>query len=222
LDKSAKTKLISDIENQLDDFFSENKAQGAGPAQLRSLEKLKSAVLSIDWEISDACLSELIGETENLLPQHEKDPFATALLRMLRGLGRYIRKRKVLAHQDAIKRIMSVFASLEMLIDGKQLGKDQKNQIVTKEIQAFKKLKEQIDLQRPSPPPQPPIAVPAAPAVPETSPDASTGNGKGWPEPQNIKQVISDMEQRLRLEVQAVKSQLATLEKELNALRRKN
>ena len=123
MDKSAKTKLSSDIENRLDDFFGEKSQAPAASEASYSLEKLKSAVLSIDWEITDACLTDLIDQSEALLPHFESDPITHALLRMLRALGRYIRKRKARSHQDAIKRVMSVFASLETLINDKQLGR---------------------------------------------------------------------------------------------------
>jgi hypothetical protein len=212
LDNSAKKKLISDIENQLDDFFSEQSSKEPASKPVHTLEKLKSAVLSIDWEITDACLLELIVQTENLMPLYEKDPITSALLRMLRGLGRYISKRKAQAHQDAIKRIMSVFASLELLIEDKRLGEGQKKQIVAKEIQAFKKLKQQIDLQKPAP---------VAAAAPEKTPAAEKAQAAPARESQNFKQAINEMEQRLRMEVQAVRSQLVALEKELSALRKK-
>jgi hypothetical protein len=212
LDKSAKTKLINDIENQLDDFFGEQGAPKASPAPALSLQKLKSAVLSIDWEISDACLAELINETENLLPKFEKDPISHAMLRMMGGLGRYIGKRKAQAHQDAIKRILSVFATLELLMEDPRLSQEKKQRIAAKEIQAFKKLKEQIEFQNPpAVKVQAPVTA-AAPNVAETS---------ARMEPQDIKQAMNEMEQRLNTEVKALKSQLAALERELSALRKR-
>lgn len=206
MDKSIKTKLINDIENRLNDFFGE---QGEPPpvAESRhSLEKLKSAVLSIDWEITDACLSDLIDQTEALLPQFKADPIPHTLLRMLRALGRYIRKHKAQAHQDAIKRVMSVFASFEMLAEDNRLEEQQKKRIVAKEIQAFKKLKEQIEAQK----------------QPAFAPAQEQGDVESAPiEHHQFRQAMLELEERLSTEVQSLKSQLASLQRELDALRKR-
>jgi len=203
VDKSTKTKLINDIENRLDDFFGEKSGTSSSSQGRLSIEKLKSAVLSIDWEITDACLTDLIDETEALLPHFNNDPVTHALLRMLRALGRYIRKRKAQAHQDAIKRVMSVFASFEMLIEDNRLEEHQKKRIVAKEIQAFKKLKEQVDAQRSS----------------ASAPAGVQNKHQALPENQ-FQQAMMEMEKRLGSEVKALKSQLASLQRELDALRK--
>ena len=196
MDNSAKKKLASDIENQLDDFFGEKSPSTAPSAASYSLEKLKSAVLSIDWEITDACLTDLIEQSDALLPHFKNDPITHALLRMLRALGRYIRKRKARSHQDAIKRIMSVFSSLETLINDKQLDEDQRKRIVAKEIQAFKKLKEQVETQRTV------KYADVAPSNPETREPADNELG------------------RLSAEVKELKAKVATLQNELNSIRK--
>lgn len=217
MDKSAKSKLVNDLENRLDDFFGEEMSAAPDPktapasaqAAAReepqvSIEKLKSTVLSIDWEITDECLNELIGEAEKLLPHFEADPITHALLRMLRALARYIRKRKAQSHQDAIKRVMSVFASFETLAKDKNMDEQQKKRIVAKEIQAFKKLKEQVEGQ-----------------------GAGAGRGaKGSTdlsallEHKQFKQVVTAVEERLNAEVKALKAQMETLQKELNMMRK--
>lgn len=217
MDKSAKSKLVNDLENRLDDFFGEEmdatpdpkttpaSAQAAAREKPQfSIEKLKSTVLSIDWEITDECLNELIGEAEKLLPHFEADPITHALLRMLRALARYIRKRKAQSHQDAIKRVMSVFASFETLAKDKNMDEQQKKRIVAKEIQAFKKLKEQVEGQ-----------------------GAGAGRGaKGSTdlsallEHKQFKQVVTAVEERLNAEVKALKVQMETLQKELDMMRK--
>jgi hypothetical protein len=115
LDKSSKENLANDIEHQLDNFFDEGESSDPLGAEPVALEKLKSLVLSIDWEITESCLTDLIDETDTLLPQFQDDRFSHTLLRMLKAVGRYIRRRQAQSHPDAIKRIMSVFASLEKL-----------------------------------------------------------------------------------------------------------
>jgi hypothetical protein len=214
LDKSAKTKLSSDIENQLDDFFGEKSQAPATSTASYSLEKLKSAVLSIDWEITDACLTDLIDQSEALLPHFESDPITHALLRMLRALGRYIRKRKARSHQDAIKRVMSVFASLETLINDKQLGEDQRKRIVAKEIQAFKKLKEQVETQRTV------RYAATAPAAQGQRGEPVDNELAALLEHHKFKQAMLAVEERLGAEVKELKAQLASLQNELNTMRK--
>lgn len=218
MDKSTKKKLASDIENRLDNFFSDDSdnAEQEQPEPSTSpnqpLEKLKSAVLSIDWEITDDCLSELINESEVLLPQFEKDPITHALLRMLRALGRYIRKRKAQAHQDAIKRVMSVFNSLESLATDKTLDEKQKKRIVAQEIVAFKLLKEHVEANRKVRNPKDNTGQP--------SPPLSTEDAAALLSPDSIKQAVSAVEKRLNEEVADLRAQIVSLQEEIESLRK--
>lgn len=211
MEKSVKSKLVNEIESQLDNFFGDEPKQEAAMAPQISLEKLKSAVLSIDWEITDACLSDLITETEALLPSFEDDLITHALLRMLRALGRYIRKRKAQSHQDAIKRVMSVFASLETLINDKQIDGLQKKNIVAKEIQAFKKLKEQVEAQR----------FIASDRNPHSAQSRELAEAASVLDNQNFKQVMHAVEEKIHAEVKVLKDQLQSLQKELDTIRKK-
>jgi len=212
LENKEKSKLMNDIENSLDDFFGEQDEEGsaAAPDSAKSLEKLKSAVLSIDWEITDECLADLINETEAILPKYQNVQTTHALLRMLRALVRYVQKRKAQAHQDAIKRVMSVFASIESLISDKDLDETSRKRIVAKEIMAFKKLKEQVEVQRKDSSP---------------SPDASTASPRQQDvgsllENQDFKKAMNEVEKRLNAQVDELKSQLTNLQKELDLLRK--
>ena len=129
MDDASKKILSKNIEDKLDEFFSDDDVEepSTSPANIQpSLEKLKSMVLSIDWEITDECLKGLVTETENLIAVYEDDRPTNALLRMLKALGNYIRKHKAQAHQEAIKRVMSVFASLETIIDGHIIDESEK------------------------------------------------------------------------------------------------
>jgi hypothetical protein len=213
LDKPAKTKLSSDIENRLDDFFGEKSQAAPSSAASYSLEKLKSAVLSIDWEITDACLTDLIDQSEALLPHFESDPITHALLRMLRALGRYIRKRKARSHQDAIKRVMSVFSSLETLINDKQLGEDQRKRIVAREIQAFKKLKEQVETKRS-------IKYTTNPLSPQAEREPADNELAALLEHHKFKQAMLAVEERLGAEVKELKAKVANLQNELDTMRK--
>jgi vacuolar-type H+-ATPase subunit I/STV1 len=204
LDKSSKENLKNDIEIQLDDFFGESDAPSPGQTPSASMEKLKSVVLSIDWEITDACLDDLDAEIDIMLPQYQHDRLIHALLRMLKALGHYIRSLKAQAHPDAIKRVMSSFNSLEELICDEQLTKEAKKQILAKEIAAFKDLKQQVERKR---------GGAAARSV------ANQGNGH-FVDHLKFEQAMSDVEKRLNEQVKLLKSQLENVQKEIDTLRK--
>jgi hypothetical protein len=206
LNKSAKEHMANDIENRLDDFFGEDSDTPDGAKPDVSIEKLKSVVLSIDWEITESCLTDLITETDELLPHYEDDRLPHTLLRMLRAVGRYMRLHKVKSHPDAIKLIMSVFNSIEQITGNPQLSEDQKRALVAKEIAAFKRLKRQVEKQL------------GARAVTQTE----TAGGKdaaNYVQNHELTQAVNTVEQRLNSEVAALRQQLAHLQKELNDLR---
>lgn len=206
MEKSSKENLVNDIESRLDDFFSDEETPPSTEAPRSSLEKLKSLVLSIDWEITDACLTDLIAETDALLPQYEKDRITHALFRMLRAVGRYIRKQKAQAHPDAIKRVMSVFASLETLVQNQQLTEDVKKRLVAKEIAAFKKLKEQVEVKQSE--------------IKRAASD-DTKAVPGFVDQHKFEQAMKDVEKRLNSQVSDLKAQIASLQNELDMLRNK-
>lgn len=205
MDKSSKNNLTNDIENRLDDFFGQAEENETDPVQNPSLEKLKTVILSMDWEITDACLDDLKAEIESLLPQWQHDRLVHALLRMLKALGRYIRNLKAQAHPDAIKRVLSAFKSLEKLIGEDQISEEQKRKLLAKEIAAFKHLKEQVESGRSN----------NTPAV-QTESDNSAVN---FVEHQKFEQAMSDVEKRLNEQVSLLKSQLENVQKEIDALR---
>lgn len=211
MENSQKSKLVNDIENSLDDFFGEKDqtTQATPPHTGSSLEGLKSAVLSIDWEITDQCLSDLIGETDALLPTFQKEPETHALLRMLRALSRYIQQRKAQAHQDAIKRVMSVFASIESLVNDKQMHQTDRKRLVAREISAFKKLKEQIESQRKTA-----VSIGASSAT-EGAADAAATMGNGA-----FQAAMGELETRFNTQIQDLKGQIESLRKELDLLRK--
>jgi hypothetical protein len=206
LENSPKENLVNDIENRLDNFFDDNDEANVSEEQTVSLEKLKSVVLSIDWEITEDCLNDLIDETDALLPHFEKDRYPHTLLRMLKAVGGYIRKRKAQAHPGSIKKIMSVFSSIEQLADSTDMDEESKKQIVAKEIAGFLTLKEQVEKQR------------GAGVKPG---DATAQSSQKLIEADVLDNAINAIEDRFNSQVEDLKSQLATLQEELDHLRKK-
>jgi pilus assembly protein FimV len=207
LNKPPKDKLVNDIENRLDDFFGETTVPERTESSPGSIEKLKSVVLSIDWEITDNCLHDLIKETDDLLPAYINDPPSHALLRMLQALGRYIQKRKAQSHPDAIKRIMSVFKSFEQVTQAQISDEQLKKRIIAKEINAFKNLKEQVEVQRKA-------------AEISTRGQKIPSDLSGYVDHQKLKQAMSVVEQKLNKKVDTLTAKLADLQKDLDSIRK--
>jgi hypothetical protein len=195
---------VDDIEGKLDDFFNDSTPAVNAVAPVDELQNLKSVVLSIDWEITDTCLADLMQETERLLPIFEHDRFTHALLRMLNALGRYIQKRKASAHPVAINRVMSVFSTLESLITDSTLPEEQRRQLIANEIAAFKKLKQQVETRRGS-------------AGYDQS-ASSSSNGQ-YVDQGKFEAAMGDVEKRLSGQVANLKAQIESLQKEIDALR---
>ncbi len=203
MEKPSREHIVNDIENRLDDFFDDSSPLPSTEKTAISMEKLKSMVLSIDWEITETCLTDLIGETDALMPHFQQDRLPHTLLRMLRAVGRYIRLHKAQSHPDAIKRVMSVFASLEQITSEPQMDESIKKSIVAKEIAAFKKLKQQVEAQR----------APIAGARNVDDKEAAT-----FVPHDKFKQEMNAVELRLNSQVEALKTQLTILQKELDDL----
>ncbi len=204
MEKSSRENLVNDIENRLDDFFDSSTPAPSAGKPLISMEKLKSVVLSIDWEITETCLTDLISETDALMPHFQDDRLPHTLLRMLRAVGRYIRQHKAQSHPDAIKRVMSVFASLEKIAGAPGMAEDLKKSIVAKEISAFKKLKQQVEAQR-----RPMTEAPAT----------NDNETAGYVPHHKFKQAMNAVEERMNSQVADLKAQLVDLQRELDSLR---
>ena len=147
-----------DLENRLDDFFSDPEpAQETEPEENTStepdpgtsLKELKSTILAIDWEITDEALDAFIGQVNELAEAFKTNKINQTLLKLLDSLGKYMRKHKSAAHPDSIKRIMAVYSALEEIVENRGLTTAEKEKILNEEVQQFKQLKAKIAENRP-------------------------------------------------------------------------
>lgn len=109
-----------------------------------SLTKLKSIVLSMDWEISDAILSEFIQEISRLKIVLKDDGIIVKCLQLLEAIGKYILQKKARTHPDSIRLLQSIYRDLEILLFSKGLSENARRSILADEIAHFKKLKEKL------------------------------------------------------------------------------
>ena len=212
MEKTSKQDLSQNIENKLDEFFSDDDSPSENQMPAVSLEKLKSTVLSIDWEITDECLTDLVSETDKLIEAYQADRPTNALLRMLKALANYIRKHKAQAHQEAIKRVMSVYSSLESIIEEHPLDENKKREIVAGEIKAFHMLKDQVRLRRAAAGPVPASDDTMAVKASKTDAASQTTQDSGV---KNMQQVLSDFESKINTQIEQLKTQLDDIKTEL-------
>jgi hypothetical protein len=152
VENKAKDTFAFDLDNRLDDFFSDSlPAQDDAPGDETEsskvghpLNELKSTILAIDWEITDDALDSFIGQVNGLSDHFSGDKNNTTLLKILNSLGKYLRSQKSKAHPDTIKRLMAVYSTLEESVTNDELSQDHKEKMLKEEIKQFQRLKSQI------------------------------------------------------------------------------
>ena len=149
MDKKASDTFAFDLENRLDDFFSDalppqDEPPPDGPPAQKTdlpLKELKSTILAIDWEITDDVLKTFIDQLDGLLEQFEDDKVIHTLLKLLKSLGKYVRSHKSKAHPDTIKRLMSIYSALEESVTSVDLSRSEKEKRLLEEVKQFQRLK---------------------------------------------------------------------------------
>lgn len=152
MDKKANDTFAFDLENRLDDFFSDSLPaqndppadESAAPGADLPLKDLKSTVLAIDWEITDDALEAFLYQVDGLLERFGDDKIIRTFLKLLNSLGKYIRAHKSKAHPDTIKRIMAVYSSLEETMTNQDLSQEAKEKKLVEEVRQFQRLKSKI------------------------------------------------------------------------------
>ncbi len=152
MDKKANDTFAFDLENRLDDFFSDElppqeEPPVDGPPATKTdlpLKELKSTILAIDWEITDDVLDMFIDQVDGLFAQFEGDKVIHTLLKLLKSLGKYVRAHKSKAHPDTIKRIMAVYSALEDSVTDEGMRRSEKEKRLLEEVRQFQRLKAMI------------------------------------------------------------------------------
>lgn len=111
---------------------------------VEAIQKLKAAILSIEWEITDEALDTVLG---SLVPLREKWAGQKAFLvclQIIGTLGGYIKTAKDKAHPDAIKLLHSVFDTLDLVVTDDTLSASEKTEKVRAEVAKYNELKKEI------------------------------------------------------------------------------
>ena len=206
MDKKANDTFAFDLENRLDDFFSDalpTQEDGSaddpqGSVSDLPLKDLKSTILAIDWEITDDALEAFIRQVDGLEERFAGEKAVRTLLKLLKSLGKYTRSHKSKAHPDTIKRIMSVYSTLEECVTDEALRADTKEKMVLEEVRQFQRLKSMI--------------VDAKPPYPARDRRESTPSGEASGMDAVI-QAIHDLKSSMGAELAAIRAELKKLHK---------
>ena len=108
------------------------------------LTRLKSIILSLDWEISDDILDELVQEVASLRSIWKEDKVAQVYLQALEKVGNYLRIEGAYAHQNAIKLLLTLFYNYEKIISTPDISGEAITSLLKSDIRKFKVLQFQI------------------------------------------------------------------------------
>jgi len=141
--------MNSELESRLDDIFGENDTQlpdasDDNPKDDYPLAELKNLILSIDWEITDEVLDNLLQQLKDLQLTYEQDKIVVTFLQILKSLGNYIRTHRAKAHPKTFKILNSVFSSLDQVVLAGNMTESAKKKVLRAEMNRYKELRTQI------------------------------------------------------------------------------
>ena len=109
------------------------------------LTRLKSIILSLDWEISEDILQELSEEIDDLQQMWQEDKIASVYLQGLKKIGDYLRTEGAYAHPNAIKLLLTLFYNFEKIISSQDITGETISSLVKTDVRKFKILQYQIN-----------------------------------------------------------------------------
>ncbi|WP_417910437.1 hypothetical protein [Candidatus Electronema sp. PJ] len=109
------------------------------------LLRLKSIVLSLDWDITEEILNELNEELANLRTMWKDDKVAQIYLQGMENVGKYMREEGAYAHPNAIKLLLTLYHNYEKIISSSNISGDSITTMLKADIRKFKVLQYQIN-----------------------------------------------------------------------------
>jgi hypothetical protein len=141
--------ITLEVKSRLNDLFGETVSDGSEPMDSSQqnqspLKDLKSAVLSIDWEITDEVMNELLEQVEILKQRYAEDRILKLFLQLIGAVGKYIQVNRQKSHPTAFKLLNGAFAKMEEVVTTEDLTESEKKRYLYGEIIRFKDLKQKI------------------------------------------------------------------------------
>ena len=134
------------VEKRLDEIFGEDmKRTETKEAKLKlvkppSFASLRIIIMSLEWEVTDDRLKDLMQELSRLQKAYNKDHLLQKLLKLLFQLGLYVRDYQSDTPSHIFKMLIQAYNSLTKIASGKY-SNHQKVKIVNNEIKRYLLLK---------------------------------------------------------------------------------
>jgi pilus assembly protein FimV len=108
------------------------------------IAKLKTIILSIDWEITDDILHQLNDELQDLKDVWAGNKINLIYIQALEKIGRYIFSEKANSHPNAIKLLLAFYYDLEKIVSSTAMSEVEKKQLLLQDVKKFEQFKIQI------------------------------------------------------------------------------
>lgn len=108
------------------------------------IAKLKTIVLSIDWEITNDILQQLHDELQDLKDVWAGNKINLVYIQALEKVGQYISAEKARSHPNAIKLLLTFYSNLERIVSSASMSEEEKKQLLLQDIKRFEQFKIQI------------------------------------------------------------------------------
>lgn len=141
------------------------------------ISRLKTLVLSIDWEITDDVLRQFNEELTDLKDIWAGEKYNLVYVQALEKISKYIYQKKADAHPNAIKLLLSLYYNLEKIETSEDLSDTEKKQILLADVAKFEGLKKVIGkISQPAAAPPPPVQEVEEVPVEQMSGDGREGS----------------------------------------------
>ncbi len=188
------------------------------------LAELKNLVLSIDWEITEEALADLLSEINNLKNTYQNEKIILMFLQLLTSLGQYIKINRGNAHPKTFKILNSVYSRLEEVILAEDMSEADRKNLLRAEMQKYKQLRNKVSKNKAakrgrkevqkvdSAAHQAKTAEPSEPAH-IASPADPPGEAVLALTPESLAEAINELKQYIHSELNALKKELEKLQK---------
>jgi len=133
-----------ELEKRLDEIFGGGQEDSQSNEEQPLLGNLESAVLTMDWELSDDTVQAFLSELSSLKEPMSQDKIQANFLKILQSLGKYIQKRKAGAEPETVNLLQTAFADFKKVVESEELTRKQKKELLVKNIEQYNALKSKI------------------------------------------------------------------------------
>ncbi|MCG6929755.1 MAG: hypothetical protein LJE64_04295 [Desulfofustis sp.] len=110
------------------------------------ISRLKTIMLSIEWEITDEVLISFNDELLSAQQIWSDDKVKLVYVQALQIISKYIYQKKSDSHPNAMKVLIAFFYDLEKIVLDTQISEEEKRHILFEDVKKFERLKRQLGL----------------------------------------------------------------------------